>query len=298
MPRTFLLVVLLLLGAWALGAPAYADALDAEYASMRAVPGATRDVGRCGCDPCGSRRRGWSWRVALMSWLPGVDGTTVVGGQEADVDFAWTDWFDSLDKVDFVLQGQVAVHHDRWFLEATGLRMVLGDSVPLETPGPLPVSGRLDAELTVAAVKGVVGYDVATTRLSRCSCCPAITWSAYAGVRWYHVGVEANLVGPNAQVRVLDEDEDWLDPLVGGRARCTFSRRWTVFLEADVGGFGVGSDLAWHVAGGAEWRLTRWLALQGGWNGLDVDYSSGSGDDRFVFDLTLSGPFVALVFLF
>ena len=323
MRQSFLVLLLVAAALVVLTAPARADALDDEYAAMRVVPGTDHDFVRCRLDPgtwsevptgspcaspCAAPCRPvcepicppkcWDWRVGLWVWLPGFDGTTVIGGQEGDVDFAWTDWFDVLDKVEFVLQASVTAHYAKWTFELGGLRMVVGDSVPLEAIGPTGAPLALDAELTTVILKGLVGYDVATTRLSSCSCWPKITWTPYVGARYYSVGVEANLAGPNNQVRVLDETQDWIDPMVGGRARLDLDKRWSVIFEADVGGFGVGSDMAWHVLGGVEWRATRWLAIQAGWNGIDVDYETGSGADRFVFDMTLSGPYLGFVFLF
>ena len=104
--------------------PALAGAFDDEYAAMRTVPGADRDFERTGLAPCATPcpdpcrhpcepacpPKCWDWRVGLWMWLPGMDGTTVLGGQEADVDFDWTDWFDNLDKVDFVLQAVSYTH--------------------------------------------------------------------------------------------------------------------------------------------------------------------------------------------
>lgn len=305
MRGSFISLILFATALVVLASSASAGAIDDEYAAMRGVPGADRDFVRVGAPcaaPCRPRcepicpPKCWDWRVGVWMWLPGMDGTTVLGGQEGDVDFEWTDWFDNFDKLDFILQASVAAHYAKWTFEVGGLRMVLGDSVPLETPGP--GNPALDAELTLMMVKGLVGYDVATTYLSSCSCWPKITWTPYVGARYYSVGVDANLRGPNRQVVVLDETQDWIDPMVGFRARCDLDKCWSVLFEADVGGFGVGSDLAWHFLGGVEWRATRWLAIQAGWNGLDVDYETGGGADRFVFDVTFSGPYVGFVFLF
>lgn len=319
MPRPLLAVFLATALLAIAGVPAWADALDDEYAAMREAPDADRDFVSCRLDrgavreirtggpcaiPCGPvcepacPPKCWEWRVALLGWLPGLDGTTVLGGVESDVDFDWTDWFDHLENIDFALQAAVSAHYDRWTFEVAGLHMKLGGSVPLVGLGPLGIPVLVDADLTMVIVKGLVGYDVATTRLSSCSCWPQITWTAYAGARYYNLYVNANLTLPTGRARNLAETQDWIDPMVGGRARLDLDRSWSVVLEADVGGFGVGSDVAWHVLGGVEWRATRWFAIQAGWNGIDVDYETGSGDDRFVFDITFSGPYVGFIFLF
>ena len=94
------------------------------------------------------------------------------------------------------------------------------------------------------------------------------------------------------------EDQDWADPIVGTHLILDFSPCLAAFLKADIGGFGVGSDLSWSVGAGIELRFLRHLALQAGWNVLDVDYSTGSGADLFRFDMSMSGPFLNLVAIF
>jgi hypothetical protein len=93
-----------------------------------------------------------------------------------------------------------------------------------------------------------------------------------------------------------------VDPLVGARAHFHLSERWSLSLEGNVGGFGVGSDFAWHASGAIGYRFSLFgednARLLGGYRALSQDYETGSGDDKFEWDVTLHGPIVGLAIAF
>jgi hypothetical protein len=66
-----------------------------------------------------------------------------------------------------------------------------------------------------------------------------------------------------------------------------------VVLAGDVGGFGVGSDFAWSFLAlfGYQWEASgiEW-AILAGYRALGQDYTTGSGAQRFRWDVTMHGP--------
>ena len=101
--------------------------------------------------------------------------------------------------------------------------------------------------------------------------------------------LEAN--GGLAHVR---SSEEWVDPIVGFRGEITWAKNWTGRVEADIGGFGVGSDFSWNVLGAVSYSLGEHWSLSLGWRFLDVDYRNGA----YVLDAELSGPLLAVTFTF
>jgi hypothetical protein len=79
------------------------------------------------------------------------------------------------------------------------------------------------------------------------------------------------------------------------------SEHWFLLFMGDVGGFGVGSELAWSVTGllGYRWQGAgvEWAVLAG-YRALYQDYSEGSGTDRFRWDTTMHGPVLGLTIRF
>jgi hypothetical protein len=69
----------------------------------------------------------------------------------------------------------------------------------------------------------------------------------------------------------------------------------------DVGGFGVGSDFAWSALGLFGWRfalLGQDAAALWGYRALGQDYSTGSGRQRFEWDVIMHGPAIGLTVRF
>jgi hypothetical protein len=92
----------------------------------------------------------------------------------------------------------------------------------------------------------------------------------------------------------VDESFGWVDPLLGARAFYRLSDTLSVQAQADVGGFGVGSDITWSFLATGNYILTENLSVSAGYKVLEVDYS----DDGYVFDTRLSGPVLGATWRF
>lgn len=84
--------------------------------------------------------------------------------------------------------------------------------------------------------------------------------------------------------------KSWIDPFVGLRGRLNFSRQVYLAARADVGGFGVGSDLAWNAQIAIGLQVPRSFATELGYRYLSMDYAK----DAFLFDASISGFFLGL----
>jgi hypothetical protein len=65
--------------------------------------------------------------------------------------------------------------------------------------------------------------------------------------------------------------------------------------NADIGGFGVSSDLVWQAFLGFGYRITENASLAVGYRGLGVDYSSG---EYRTLDVINHGPVLGFEFRF
>jgi hypothetical protein len=114
-----------------------------------------------------------------------------------------------------------------------------------------------------------------------------------AGGRYWHqdIALSATL-GP------LNVDRsgsvDWVDPFVGARIRQQLGHGDSLVLRADVGGFGVGSDASWQVLATYNWGMTTFCGylIDGylGYRALSVDYSQGTGNQQYKYDVLMQGP--------
>ncbi|MCC7138090.1 MAG: hypothetical protein IT460_06625 [Planctomycetes bacterium] len=237
-------------------------------------------------DPCCSPCPRWS--VSLGAWIWGVSGTVGNSGRELDVDSDWTDTLDILDKVEFALDARVRYETGPWSFMLGVDGSTIADSADF-------LDGRVsvDAEMSVWVVQGQVGYHLTGGKLGCSACPPVACLEAYVGARAWWVDVDVDTVGTAAPIS-LGGSDNWVDPIVGLRGEIKSPTGWFGLLEADIGGFGLGSDFTWHVLAAVGYSFNDHVALSIGWKHLDVDYSN----DGFVFDVALSGPFLAVTFSF
>ncbi len=236
-------------------------------------------------DPCCVP--GVRWNVTLGLWVWGIDGTIGDNGRSADVDADWTDTLELLDKVEFALDARVRAEWGKWRLNVGVDGSTLADSAEFVEAGV-----SLDAEVSFWTAYASLGYVVAGGRMGCDACAPTWCLDAYAGLRYYATGIEmANTA--TAAPNTVDSSNDWVDPFVGLHLAIE-SRSWIFVAEADVGGFGVGSDFAWSALAAVGYRFSRGFSTLLGWKVLDVDREDGT----YIFDVQLSGPFLAFTFSF
>lgn len=94
--------------------------------------------------------------------------------------------------------------------------------------------------------------------------------------------------------RGVEGSQDWVDPFVGLRWNWQLIEQLRLIIRGDVGGFGVGSDIAWQAGGYLYWQPWRYIGFIGGYRGLYQKYEDGSGSDYFEFDVTTHGPVLGL----
>jgi hypothetical protein len=208
--------------------------------------------------------------LAPYLWGSSMEGTAVVRGIEAEVDLSASDIFDHLD---VGLMSMFAARRGNWGFA--------GDVVWADL-GAEDDRAEVDQKLGLLTFQGL-------RRL-----CPFA--DVTFGGRWNHVegGVELT-VPPELEA---ESTHDWVDPIVGVVLRTPGERRWHGTLIADVGGFGVSSDLTWQVFPSVGFDMAKWASVELGWRLLDTDYETGEGRDRFVYDLLLQGPAAGVAFKF
>ena len=154
-------------------------------------------------------------------------------------------------------------------------------------PVPIPPGTRVNVDVDTKQLTATVagGYRVIDT--------DRFTLDALGGVRFWHI---SNDVTVSALGRTVSYGESfgWADPLVGARAFLNVTDKLSLQAQADVGGFGAGSDKTWSFMGTVNYVFTDHLSVSAGYKVLDVDYD----DDGYVFDTRLSGPVLGMTWRF
>ncbi len=148
---------------------------------------------------------------------------------------------------------------------------------------PLEVNVKLNTKQFMTTVQG--GYRIIDT--------PTFTFDALGGIRLWHISNEITASALGRSLR-YDEGFGWIDPVVGARLFFNLTDRFSVQAQADIGGFGLNSDLTWSVLATANYILNESLSFSAGYKIVDTDYEK----DNHVYDIRLSGPVLGLTYRF
>ena len=149
---------------------------------------------------------------------------------------------------------------------------------------------RENGEATNASVqssalmaRGMLMYEFGPYRLSQRHADRRFSFSPLAGVRYNRVAMEATEPTP------LAGHYAWLDPLVGVRDEFVLGR-WQLGMHTDVGGFTVGSDLAFWASATVEYMIVRWFSVWIGWQHYQVLFQRKAEHGPTSLELVLTGP--------
>jgi opacity protein-like surface antigen len=100
----------------------------------------------------------------------------------------------------------------------------------------------------------------------------------YAGARvnWMETDVDINGKGPFGKSFSESGDKTWVDPIIGFRVHHDLNEKWFVRALADIGGFGVSSDITWQGMASLGYRVTDNASVGLGYRGIGTDYTSGT----------------------
>ena len=216
--------------------------------------------------------RHWGFVVAPYLLLPHMNGEMTLGRVESSVEANPGDVFEIL-QWGFMLYAEA--HEELWGVSIDALYMDLsqdGEDLP----------SQLDA------YQG----SVEVTSYRRLA-----PWGeALVGGRLNFLGGSVQLGTPVNRENSIDKV--FFDPFVGGRFTWPDTEKWHFSLRADIGGFGVGSDLAWQIYPVVAYRLSDLVCLTAAYRVVSTDYSDDSDGVLFVYDVITFGPELGVAFLF
>ena len=218
---------------------------------------------------------GWTFVLTPYVWGAGLEGDigVIPGLPVAAVDAGFDDIIENAD-IAFMLAAEA-----RWrrFAIVTDLTY-LSLSIDGSTPGPLFGGASVDSTTFFATTAGMYRV-VENERLSL---------DLGAGARIWYVDNELRLSAGTLPGRRVQDDESWVDPLVGVRGSVALGRGFKLAGAADIGGFGVSSDLTWQVIGTVDYQFNERFSARVGYRHLEVDYDNNG----FVWDVSMSGPII------
>ncbi|MGB3900127.1 MAG: hypothetical protein WA973_16440 [Mesorhizobium sp.] len=240
----------------------------------------------------------WTLQVTPYLWAAGLDGhiSPFRRGPTIGVEKSFSDVMDDLNFGGFI---NVWGRYDRFVFSGDIMYVDTTDShgvgplpsLPIPGVGEIPPGGNIDAKVDTRQFTATLmgGYRVVDT--------PQFTLDALGGARFWYISNDVRLTGsfgPISGSVSYGESFGWVDPLVGLRAFLPLTEKLSVQAQADIGGFGAGSDFTWSALATVNYVVNDRLSGSVGYKVLDVDYNRNG----HVYDTRLSGPVLGMTYRF
>lgn len=223
----------------------------------------------------------WNFVASPYLMFPYMNGDIAIRGIPADVDVSPSEIFDNLN---WGMMLAFEAYNDNWVILVDGMYMDLG--VEGETP---LLSRKADVSVNQLGISFYGMYRIKD-------------WLS-AGLGGRVNSIESGIkIAPGEYVlpgSEFSQTQTWFDPLLVARAKTDFGgTQWRGGLLGDIGGFGMGSDLTWQINPYAGYRFSKLFEMNLSYRWLHIKYENGSGTDRFLYNVTTSGPELRLSFHF
>jgi opacity protein-like surface antigen len=233
-----------------------------------------------------------AWQFELTPYLlgAGLNGTTGIGGVTVDVNKSFGDILKNLDSG---FMAMFLASKGRWTFGVDGVYFRIKNEGADSWQGPLgnTGTGTLDATVTEQLYQLSSGFRVLDEHTKV---------DVLGAARYTQLGTDLNLAVTTGSPllpdgsRSISGTESWWDPVIGARVLVPLDEAWTLVGYADIGGFGVGSDVTYQLLAGVNWQFSKNVSAKAGYRYLYQDYKNGN----FVWDMKSSGFYLGAGFKF
>lgn len=232
----------------------------------------------------------WQFEISPYFFAAGLYGTTGVRQVQGEVE---KDFGDILEDLEMGGMLAVEVRKGSWAFIFDSIYMRLGGQQFKSWQGPGGIgslTGTLEATTTLQIYQPSLGYRVLDGRTKL---------DVIGAGRYTQLDADLNLVVTTGGLlpggsRQVSGKEGWWDPVVGTRVLAPFAQKWAFTGYADIGGFGVGSDLTYQLVAGVKWQFSKVVSMKLDYRYLYQDYEK----DGFVWDMAAHGPLLGFGFSF
>ncbi len=223
----------------------------------------------------------WHFAVIPAVAMMGIKGTIGANYDTAKMDLSPSALSDatrsSAGLAAGAFKGNHAIHFSASYLK-------LNDTSTLPVGSTLAVA---DTTLETTQVELTYGY-----RFYRK---PRLLMGAFGGVRYWNVSgtIETTPYVPGNASR-NSQRADWFDPIIGLEVRPLFTKKLSLPMVVDAGGFGIGSEFTSKGRVGLSYMFHPRVSAELGYTYTYVNYRQRGT----VYDVTWYGPYVAMALLF
>ncbi len=246
----------------------------------------------------------WHFFYNLGGWAPAFQGNVTARGKTSPVKVTLIDDLKMIDDIKLDIGGRFEVDKGPWGFFVDGFYVSESQSlsgqkhvkIPILDPPEFTVQGRGVVSGAYSVGEAALSYDVYASPCLVANM-PELTVGALAGAHETYFRTSVNLQATALGVTKLlesDKTAGWVDPFVGWRVLWRPGEKWLTTLRTEFGGFTVGSNFMFNISMEAAYRINKCLFVNCGLSALYTDYETGSGIDRFAYNMWNYGPFLGV----
>jgi hypothetical protein len=231
----------------------------------------------------------WKFDFNSWAWMARVSGDVGVGDVTVDVDAGFKDILDASDSL-LAFSGRLEFTKGKWggYVDAFYMNLGADDRSASGFPDTdistelIVLDAGVSYRLGEWIPAGEAEHNLRNTSLD-----------LYAGVRYTSYEVEFQPDGLSTR----EQSGDLFDPVIGLRFEKPINEKWHFNSNADIGGFGIGSDFAWAITGVLGYDCSIFespATVYFGYRAIGWDYSNDSGANKIEWDIIMHGPILGL----
>lgn len=221
----------------------------------------------------------WEFAVFGYLWASGVSGTVETANRSADFD---TSFSDIVKNLDFAAMASFEARKGDWGIITDFMYTNISGSSG--TPGEL--FSKVDVGLRTIIGTGYLAY--------RAYANETVTIDALAAFRVWSMRTDATFKDGVIPDEKFTASDTWVDPVIGARVVVNLDENWFVSGLGDVGGFAVGSELAWQLYGSVNYRFNEQWSAHAGYRYLWFKRDFGN----VTLDAAYYGPMLGVAYRF
>ncbi len=229
---------------------------------------------------------GWKFELTPYLWAAGMSGSVSVSDRPQAGLAVEQSFSDILSVLQFALMGSFEARKGRWGAFTDGVYFKVNDEGTL-------TGKRGFVSLSATAGLAQQMYSLAGSYRVGQGKSPI---DVFAGARYASVGWDVDIAVSSPAViateQVFKETKSWVDPYIGARVQTPLGTRWALGAYADVGGFGIASDLVTQAMATVRFAFTPGIVGNLGFRVVTDDYDK----DGFKYDMMNGGAVLGVAF--
>jgi hypothetical protein len=239
----------------------------------------------------------WQFSIAPYLWVTSLNGDIGLRGRKSQVDASFIDILQNTDSV-LGFEGHAEARKGDWGVYLDGVYTRL--AAKADPIAALNIRAVSELSIVEAGAFYQIGqWNMGTITDELGGGMSSIALQTYAGARYTTLDLKLQASDGVTQ-DTNSADKSWVDPLVGVRTIIDLTSRLQLIAGADIGGFGVGSDLTWSAIGLVGYKMPIFgldTTTVIGYRALYQDYKDGNAN-AFKWDMTIHGPIMGTIIRF